>query len=74
MQGEAKGKFPYFIPKTDEPRLQNLMDYFETMKNFPFECTDDVKPVYTVFNEKVLGNAVSAVIEMAPRGTVMVLK
>ncbi len=40
----------------------------------PYVRTYSVKPVYTVFNEKVLGNAVSAVIEMAPRGTVMVLK
>lgn len=40
----------------------------------PYVRTYSVKPVYTVFNEKVLGNAVSAVVEMAPRGTVMVLK
>lgn len=33
--GEAKGNFPtYLFPKTDEPRLQNLMEYFETMQMF----------------------------------------
>jgi hypothetical protein len=36
--------------------------------------TYSVKPVYTVFNEKVLGNAVSAVVEMAPLSTVVVVR
>lgn len=49
VQGEAKGNFPYFIPKTDEPRLQNLMDYFETMKALLFECTEKYDGSSTTF-------------------------
>ena len=40
----------------------------------PYIHVYSVKPVYTVFNEKVLGDAVSAVVEMSPRGTVMILR
>jgi len=37
--GNAGGKFPSFIPKTDEPRLQNLMHYFEIHKDTAFQET-----------------------------------
>lgn len=40
LGGEQKGLFPHFIPKTDEERLQNLPEYFESMKEVPFECTE----------------------------------
>ena len=33
--------------------------------------TYSVKPVYTVFNEKVLGEAVTATVEYAPQGTMI---
>ena len=36
--------------------------------------TSSVVPVYEVFNEKVLGTAVSAVVEMAPRGTLLIIR
>ena len=36
--------------------------------------TYSVVPVYEVFNEKVLGTAVSAVVEMAPRGTLLIIR
>lgn len=37
--GRAKGSFPSFIPKTDEPRIQNLMHYFSQFKDDQFEET-----------------------------------
>lgn len=37
--GNAAGKFPSFIPKTDQPRLQNLMHYFDMYKESSFEET-----------------------------------
>ena len=41
IAAEAMGKFPSaFIPKTDEERIQNLGDYFETMKGRIFEVTE----------------------------------
>lgn len=36
--------------------------------------TYSVVPVYEVFNEKVLGTAVSAVVEMAPSGTLLIIR
>ena len=33
--------------------------------------TYSVKPVYTVFNEKVVGNAVTATVEYTPQGMVI---
>ena len=35
--GDAKGRFPSFIPKTDQPRLQNLLHYFEAYSDHEFE-------------------------------------
>lgn len=40
MGGEAKGGFPSFIPKTDEERIQNLLEYFSMHKNTIFEVTE----------------------------------
>lgn len=41
LAGNAKGNFPTsIVPKTDEERLQNLTEYFETMKDVEFECTE----------------------------------
>lgn len=37
--GKAKGSFPTFIPKTDQPRIQNLVTYFSTMTDEKFEET-----------------------------------
>jgi RNA ligase (TIGR02306 family) len=37
--GNAQGKFPSFIPKTDQERIQNLPNYFHTMKDHAFEET-----------------------------------
>ena len=37
--GQSKGKFPSFIPKTDQERLQNLPHYFELHENSLFEET-----------------------------------
>ena len=39
VSGDALGEFPEFIPKTDEERIQNLTDCFETMKGKLFEVT-----------------------------------
>ncbi len=37
---EPMGPFPGFIPKTDEERIQNLAEYFETMRGRRFEATE----------------------------------
>jgi len=37
--GNSAGKFPSFIPKTDQERVQNLTSYFTTMKDEVFEET-----------------------------------
>ena len=37
--GNAEGRFPTFIPKTDQERVQNLTSYFETMIDEEFEET-----------------------------------
>lgn len=37
--GNTQGKFPSFIPKTDQERIQNLTHYFESMKDLRFEET-----------------------------------
>lgn len=37
--GNAGGKFPSFIPKTDEERIQNLTRYFKMLKGEEFEET-----------------------------------
>lgn len=41
LSADAMGKFPSdWIPKTDEERIQNLTDYFDTMKGRKFEVTE----------------------------------
>jgi len=41
LAGQARGSFPsHLVPKTDEERLQNLTQYFETMQDVEFECTE----------------------------------
>lgn len=37
--GNPAGKFPWFIPKTDQERIQNLVSYFEQHKDTVFEET-----------------------------------
>ena len=40
LAGKVKGNFPSFIPKTDEERIQNLTDKYETWKTHPFYVTE----------------------------------
>ena len=40
LHGEALGNFPYFIPKTDQERIQNLPEYFDLYKDVEFEITE----------------------------------
>jgi len=39
ISAESAGSFPSYVPKTDEERIQNLVEYFTTMKNRTFEVT-----------------------------------
>ena len=39
ISGDALGPFPSCIPKTDEERIQNLVDYFTTMRDRRFEVS-----------------------------------
>ena len=40
LAGKVKGNFPSFIPKTDEERIQNLTDKYETWKTQLFYVTE----------------------------------
>jgi RNA ligase (TIGR02306 family) len=40
LAGEIKGLFPPFIRKTDQPRIQNLVDEFESFKEYDFEVSE----------------------------------
>lgn len=42
LSGVAKGPFPSFIPKTDEPRIQGCPDILERYKNTPFYMTEKI--------------------------------
>lgn len=39
MGADSAGSFPSYVPKTDEERIQNLVEYFTTMKDRFFEAT-----------------------------------
>lgn len=39
VAGDVVGLFPNFIPKTDEERIQNLLEYFTLLKDVEFEET-----------------------------------
>lgn len=40
ISGKVKGRFPYFVPKTDEERIQNLTEYFKIYADVEFEMTE----------------------------------
>lgn len=40
----------------------------------PSVHTYSVKPVYTVFNEKIIGAPVSATVEYTPLGSILIIK
>jgi len=42
LAGKAKGYLPEFVPKTDEERIQNMMDLFSTHKNVHYEATEKI--------------------------------
>lgn len=49
---QAKGSFPSFIPKTDEPRVQNLRDLRE-LSGTPFFCTEKLDGTsFTAYNNQ----------------------
>lgn len=56
IASDAMGKFPTdFIPKTDEERIQNLSDYWITMKGRQFEITEkrDGSSVTMFYSERI---------------------
>jgi len=58
IAGNIKGKFPSFIPKTDEPRIQNMPDLFNSsLKGLEFECTEklDGTSMTVYFNDGLFG-------------------
>lgn len=57
LGGIAKGLFPSFIPKTDEERIQNLSDQFESYKQHTFYVTEklDGSSATFFYNEGVFG-------------------
>jgi RNA ligase (TIGR02306 family) len=42
LSGDVVGPFPSCIPKTDAERIQNIPDYFSTMKDEEFEVSEKV--------------------------------
>lgn len=40
LEGEVKGMFPSFIRKTDEERIQNLTEEYETYRNYKFFASE----------------------------------
>lgn len=42
LQGKAKGEFPNFIPKTDEPNFQAVPQLLEMMKGIPYYITEKI--------------------------------
>lgn len=40
LAGEVKGMFPSFIRKTDQPRIQGLVDEFESFKEYDWEISE----------------------------------
>lgn len=57
LAGTVKGGFPSFIPKTDEERIQNLTNEFETWKDKTFYLTEklDGSSATFYFNDDVFG-------------------
>jgi len=57
LSGYAKGTFPSFIQKTDEERIQNLLEYFDVYKDIEFEVTEklDGTSASYYFNENIGG-------------------
>jgi len=53
LSGIVKGMFPSFINKSDQERIQNLLDYFETYK------VETYKDVFFEETEKVDGTSVT---------------
>lgn len=43
LQGTMKGNFPSFIPKTDQPRVQNLTKELEAYRGRSFEVTEKLE-------------------------------
>ena len=43
LQGVMKGNFPSFIPKTDQPRVQNLTKELEAYRGRSFEVTEKLE-------------------------------
>ena len=42
LAGEVKGMFPGFVKKTDEERIQNLVDWFGLYKDLEFEASEKI--------------------------------
>jgi len=40
LSGKVKGQFPSFIPKTDQERVQNLVEDFEYLQKYKYEITE----------------------------------
>lgn len=49
IRGITKGKFPMFVPKTDEPRIQNIPYILERYKGEKFQITEKVDGCSSTF-------------------------
>lgn len=49
LAGEVKGMFPSFIRKTDQERIQNLSDEFESFKQYDFEVSEKCEGTSSTF-------------------------
>lgn len=56
IAGNAKGVFPsHIVPKTDEERIANLVEYFDTKRGVEFECTfkDDGSSMTVLYSKQL---------------------
>lgn len=55
MAGKMRGNFPGFIPKTDEPRIQNFPKLIDSYQGIPFYVTEKIdgsSVTFTIKNEE----------------------
>lgn len=57
LSGAIKGRFPEFLQKTDEERIQNLSEYFERYKDLTFEESEKLNgsSCSLFYNNRVFG-------------------
>jgi len=71
LVGQQRGNFPYFIPKTDQERIQNISEYeYQTLKELDWEVTEKLDgSSMTIYNYKDVYGVCSRNIELKMEDT-----